>query len=729
MTTASSSSTSNLPRWALHLAWVLVAFIVVGGGVQTVVSWQLVSSQPVFPAPRLDLTQLTWYSKEGFSPADRLGLNAFSPQVVVHTQFPINLNTTHAVPVGPGVRHFTLSTRFTLEPEAWTLPEPLVLRLAEVGEAWTLYLNGQLIRQEMFLSPSGDLTIRRSVRGLVVPLDRNVLNAGENVLVLHLAGYAPQQTLVEFWAPGLPLTSGYWIQPFGQAQAELLAENLPSVALGAVYVFFGVYFLAFYLRRRDETYYLFFAAFLGCAGVSVFANSSFMFQLVMDTSWVAKLIYAVTNVSTGLLVAFLQAYFFPKQSWPRLVLIILLMSLMLSMLAWWLPLPLADLTLRAYMLAALVCVPYVLYQVGNAWRHRHPDAPTLLLGLGALVFAAIWDIVNLQVWHNNYNLSQYGLFAFNLALIAMLSNRYWVVSARAEQLNTELAASNAELRAHRDHLEEEVAARTAELRQAKDRAEAANRAKSLFLATMSHELRTPLNAIQGYSEIVEEEVRELGLPHLVNDLDKVQTAGRHLLAMIDDLLNIANIEAGRVELHLSSFDLASLLAELAEVARPLAENNGNTLNVTIAPQLGTMHADQDKVRQIVLNLLSNAAKFTHHGHITLSAATYITANGETRFSVTVSDTGIGMDADQLGLLFQPFTQIDSSSTRRYGGTGLGLAISRSFCRFMQGDITVTSTPGQGSTFVADLPATVTAPSMPKPGRLHPVGAMPARRSK
>lgn len=712
MLTPDSRRAAPIPRGVLYLMGVLVLCSALSGGIQAVISWQRHTALPAANAPELDLTRLTWYSKVGFGPADRLGLNPGSDAVVTHRAFPINLNRAHAVPVMLGVQHFTLSTRFTLGPEAWTLPEPLVLRLAEVGEAWVLYLNGQLIRNEMHLTSDGQLQVRRSVRGLVIPLDRNVLNAGENVLVFHLAGYAPQQTLVEFWAPGLPLNNGYWIQPFGQAQAELLAENLPSGLLGAVYVFVGVYFLAFYLRRQMEAYYLFFSLFLMSVGLSVFANSGFMFQLVTDTSWIAKFIYAVTNVSTAWLVGFMHAYFFPNQPWPRFVQGAWLISLLLSLLAWWLPLPVADLTFRVYLLVALLTVPYLFYQMVQAWRQRHPDVLAIVLGLGILVGTGVWDIVNLQLLHNSYNLVQYGMFAFNLSLMAILSNRYWVVSARAEQLNTELAASNAELRAHRDHLEEDVAARTAELRLAKDRAEAANRAKSLFLATMSHELRTPLNAIQGYSEIVQEETRERGLSHLTNDLSKVQAASQHLLGMIDDLLNIANIEANQVKLQLDTFDLSVLLNELVVVSCPWVEQNGNTLLTEIPADLGLVYADRDKVRQIALNLLSNAAKFTHQGTVSLSAHIYIAVAGQRRFRLQVRDTGIGMEPEQLSRLFQPFTQIDSSPTRRYGGMGLGLVISRSFCRLMQGDISVSSAPGQGSTFVADLPAQVVPPTEP-----------------
>jgi PAS domain S-box-containing protein len=263
------------------------------------------------------------------------------------------------------------------------------------------------------------------------------------------------------------------------------------------------------------------------------------------------------------------------------------------------------------------------------------------------------------------------------------------------------------------------------LQLALEAAEAASTAKSAFLANMSHELRTPLNAIIGYSEMLQEETEELGYDELIPDLDKIRTSGRHLLSLINDILDISKIEAGRMDLYLETFDIASLIEEVASTAAPLIEKNGNTLNLHQISNMGNMHGDITKVQQILLNLLSNAAKFTQNGTITLTASREKVAghSSEPReentsepaadsqssiaskefLVVNCIDTGIGMNPEQLQHIFQPFTQADASTTRKYGGTGLGLAISQRFCLMMGGNISVKSQEGVGSTFTIRLP--------------------------
>jgi signal transduction histidine kinase len=234
--------------------------------------------------------------------------------------------------------------------------------------------------------------------------------------------------------------------------------------------------------------------------------------------------------------------------------------------------------------------------------------------------------------------------------------------------------------------------------------ELASQHKSQFLANMSHELRTPMNAIIGVSEMLLEDAQDLGHDDQVEPVSRILRAGRHLLALINDILDLSKIEAGKIDLELATFPIETLVRDVASTVGPSAQKNGNRVEVRCAPEVGVVHADEIRVRQALLNLASNAVKFTEGGLVTIAAG----RDGPNWVEFRVTDTGIGITPEQMARLFQDFSQANSSTMRKYGGTGLGLAISRRLCRMMGGDITVESVLGSGSVFTIRLPADVKA---------------------
>lgn len=345
-------------------------------------------------------------------------------------------------------------------------------------------------------------------------------------------------------------------------------------------------------------------------------------------------------------------------------------------------------------------VPFIillmLYSLGAlwvAWRYRQSRAGQLLAGYGLIVGA---NTLNLLPYIGAYSLDVLASALASLMFArAILQEQLFSPLARA---NAELAASNARLTV----LSEGLQLTADELRRARDAAEAANIAKSKFLATMSHELRTPLTSIIGYSDLMRAQIEQSGSVNEA-DLETIGRAGYHLLRLINDVLDVAKIEAGKVELELSTFALRPLVDDLTRTMLPLASANGNTLAVRCGDEIGTIVSDPTRLRQILLNLLGNAVKYTEGGTITLGATRVATAALEW-IIFAVADTGIGMTPEQTAMLFQTFTQADSSLTRKYGGAGLGLALSQGLCRMLGGEIRVTSAPGAGSTFYALIQA-------------------------
>jgi len=293
--------------------------------------------------------------------------------------------------------------------------------------------------------------------------------------------------------------------------------------------------------------------------------------------------------------------------------------------------------------------------------------------------------------------------------IGRLIDGFNTMLSEIQQRDMALQRANDELKARTGELEGEIIHRRQtqeELLKAKHVAEDASRAKSTFLANMSHELRTPLNAIIGYSEMLEEETQDSGNLENVRDLQKIQIAGKHLLSLINDVLDLSKIEAGKMGIHLELFDISMMIEEMVATLQPALAKNSNTIQVHLADGIGVMRADITKVRQILFNLMSNACKFTDHGTVSVDVdRTAVDDQNWIRFRI--GDTGIGITPKQQENLFKEFAQADVSIARKYGGTGLGLAISHRFVQLMKGHISVQSEPGRGSTFTVYLPAQVT----------------------
>jgi signal transduction histidine kinase/CheY-like chemotaxis protein len=342
--------------------------------------------------------------------------------------------------------------------------------------------------------------------------------------------------------------------------------------------------------------------------------------------------------------------------------------------------------------------PVIMGAACVACHNTHPDSPKRDWKVGDV--RGIQEVIVGASMASNILAFKYLLSYF--AFMALLGIGVIVQERRlASQIgavNRELEGANAILAARSRELADTIS----ELQVARDQAMEANRTKSSFLANMSHELRTPLNAIIGLTELMSENVQRFGTEKAAEPLRRVLRAGRHLLNLINSILDLSKIEAGKLDLDIDEVAIRPLLEDVIGLARPLAEANTNTLALDCPEAIGSVQADGMRLRQILLNLLSNACKFTKAGAVALRAAE-VEEGGRRWVEFAVADTGIGMSTEQVGRLFQEFMQADATTTREFGGTGLGLAITRKLCQLMGGDITVTSAPAKGSTFTVRLP--------------------------
>ncbi len=334
---------------------------------------------------------------------------------------------------------------------------------------------------------------------------------------------------------------------------------------------------------------------------------------------------------------------------------------------------------------------------------------------GMLVVAWISALISKPIRQLTLSAQQISKGDFTAATQFQSSSRdeVGVLGTAFAQMAGHLQRTYAQLEEYNRTLEEKVAERTqavervsAQAEEAREAAEAANRTKSAFLASMSHELRTPLTAIIGFSEMLFEEAEDDERTESAEDLRRIMDAARHLLGLINEILDLSKIEAQKMELHLERFEVANIIREVANTLEPLVAKRSN--------KLGSMNADLVKIRQGLFNLLSNANKFTESGDVRL-AVTRVTRESGDMLSFAISDTGIGMSPEQMGRLFQAFQQADSSTSRKYGGTGLGLVITKKFCELMGGSVRVESEVGKGSTFTMEIPAEVKLPEAPPPG--------------
>jgi len=656
-------------------------------------------------------------------------------EVVLHRDGEISLAPHVETLVDPGsspaevLRPDAPFGRKPFDPSAGVTWARLVLVSPEGGD-WVLSPGARWDRVDGTLVAGGRATSLGST-GRLVPLSQRPVKDREprfrvslrpderTTVVLRLAADPRQYDPPGEIAPRVQSAGSF-------ASAERRGQYLQGVYLGVMLVM-TLYNLFLFLSVRDSSY-LYYVLYITSFGLLWMSQYGQAFELLWPEhpAWNKVSTFYLT-ASSGILVAlFARSFLHTKRFAPRLHALLTVGMVVISgatvtaLMGRW---ALAENVLAGVSLA--ICLLLVPAGVA-AWRQGYRPALFFFLAWGALIVGVSLYIFAFFGWIRPSFLSLYGVqvgSALEVVLLSLgLADRINALKREKEEAQ---ARYGRELLAQVEERTRELAHAMEEAEEARSAAEAASRAKSTFLANMSHELRTPLNAVIGYSEMLQEEADDTFKP----DLLRIGAAGKHLLTIINDILDLSKIEAGKMELSPEVFELSAAVRETLDTARPLVGRKGNRLVHEGTENLGTVRTDQVKLRQALLNLLSNASKFTEGGTIALRAERE-SVDGRDLITFEVQDTGIGMEPHQLEKLFQPFVQADASMTRQYGGTGLGLAITRHYCRMMGGDVTVESEPGKGSTFTIRIPAifsgaplAVSAGRAPRPREVRTVLAI------
>ena len=711
----------------------LFAVALVGQGALSLRAVGLAAKPAETASSPIDLTRLPWVAQAGLVPPEAVLFDAPGTRQVA--AFPISLNKLFAIPADGTTNEFTLATRFTLNADDPRDSVPLAFGLAEVGDNWAVFLNGRLLRNEIYREANGTMRISRSLTNVVIRIPPETLRHGENTLVVHLVGTAFASWLLSGWAPGFPLTTGYVID---SADSLLTARMhdliLPLITLG-IGSFFALYHLLFYARRRADYSNLLFAFYLLNRTLNIGARTFRTLDLYPDTGLLYRLAYANTTLLLPIFLLFLWVFFFADRRMPRWLQGITGVGLALGLVTLFAPLPWIEPPLRFTTLLTPIFLVAVFSILVKALRERRPDAVKLLIVIVITVGFSGWDVLDVMIFHTGGLVgAQGGPLFMSLGLILVLANHFWRVSADAERLNLALAERNRDLAQSRDQLEDLVSERTSALQRANTQlalavvqAQAASRAKSAFLANMSHEIRTPLHVMLGFAQVLTRDVATS--THQREHLSTIQQSGTHLLQMINDVLDLSKIEAGRLTLTPAATNLAQLLAEVQQLFAKRAAEHRLALRLEAAADLPrTVSVDGGKLRQVLINLLDNAVKFTERGEIVITvrcipAAALDATTVAVEFAVR--DTGAGIAPDELDALFVTFQQT-ASGRQTHQGTGLGLALSRQIIRQMGGDIVCESTSGHGSRFWFTLPLLVTQDVAPLQ---QVVGLLPDQRQQ
>ena len=679
----------NLFAWASIAA----AFLIVVVFCYSITGGAFMRADPF----RTDLTDFPAYVKNGFEPAY---ISLKNPDLIVWdlelpaNHGPIRMSQLPAEEYSSGgsaflspaarvIEHCTILIPFVMSKEKISSlygdnPVPPGIYLAGIGENWAIYLNGSVIARRQYVNAAGDITVFRSWRGVGIPFDKRFLNEGKNFLVIHILGARDSVH------SGLFYSTPYYIGDYTKISSA--GGELLTTALCTVYIFLGLYHILLYFLRRTDNYNLLFGLFCNLAAIFFFTYSPVVYHVLEDSSIAHRIEYASLYLLLFVLAMFLENLTFGKTKpftflYGALCAVLIAMQCVFS--AWF-----ATDLLTTWLPCGIVFMLYVImYDIiyAFAWRLKKPekDFGSLLLVTTVAVSTGIFDMFDAILWRSGLLLTRYSVLLFILYMTFMLARRYAIRFESATQM--------------KEMLEETVKERTKQLKDQVLLSEAASQAKSDFLANMSHEIRTPLNAVLGMTAIG---AKAKDMLNKDSAFIKIKEASNHLLGVINDILDMSKIEAGKLELSPIDFRIRELVAHVAGIMRFKIDEKKQRFAISVADAVpDSLHGDDIRLAQVITNLIGNAIKFTpEKGRIQLSISLEDEADGLCTMRFVVEDTGIGITEEQKAKLFTPFQQAESQTTRKYGGTGLGLALCKRIVELMGGDIRVDSEPGRGSAF-------------------------------